>query len=223
MPGDKQHVVVSGDCLSKIAKEYGFTWKKLWDYGPNASLQQKRKDPNILMPGDIVHIPPAGKKQESKPLDQLHRFKRKQEQATFQIRLLVDGEPIKEQSCLLIFTSGLQGKVKAGETDKEGHLKIEGSKDIKLPGDARQLQLRVGTPPAQVMYELDLGRLAPHDVLLGVQQRLNNLGFHAGPEDGVDGPRTRGAVSWFQQMNKLKVDGIAGDDTQAKLKELYGS
>jgi LysM repeat protein len=44
----KRYRVRKGDCLSSIAKKYGTTLKKLWDYPENIALKEKRKDPNVL-------------------------------------------------------------------------------------------------------------------------------------------------------------------------------
>lgn len=55
-----------------------------------------------------------------------------------------------------------------------------------------------------------------------LQERLNALGFDAGPVDGIDGPMTRTAVARFQlacaqPRHYLAVDGIAGPLTFAAL------
>jgi N-acetyl-anhydromuramyl-L-alanine amidase AmpD len=61
------------------------------------------------------------------------------------------------------------------------------------------------------------------DWLTGVQYRLNALGFGAGTVDGIMGPRTRKAVTAFQRTYPpLRVDGIPGSRTQAKLCEVCG-
>ena len=42
------------------------------------------------------------------------------------------------------------------------------------------------------------------------QARLIHHGFEPGPVDGVFGPKTQAAVRYFQEVRKLKVDGVVG-------------
>ena len=52
-----------------------------------------------------------------------------------------------------------------------------------------------------------------------VQTLLDYLGYEPGPIDGMDGANTQDAVRAFQQAEGLTVDGVAGTQTQARLKE----
>ena len=47
----------------------------------------------------------------------------------------------------------------------------------------------------------------PQNLIRAVQEKLNSLGFDAGKADGIIGPRTRQAISDYQQQNNLTVDG----------------
>lgn len=50
-----------------------------------------------------------------------------------------------------------------------------------------------------------------------LQQALNSKGFKVGAVDGIYGLKTENAVIRYQQMNSLRIDGIAGRETQSKL------
>ena len=76
------HKVAAGESIISIAKDYGFFWKTVWEHGNNASLKEKRKNPNVLLEGDEVFIPEKQLKKVSKGADATHKFKRK-------------GEPVK--------------------------------------------------------------------------------------------------------------------------------
>lgn len=52
-----------------------------------------------------------------------------------------------------------------------------------------------------------------------IQSLLTYLGYNPGAVDGADGANTRAAVRRFQQAEGLGVDGIAGEQTQAALKD----
>lgn len=54
-----------------------------------------------------------------------------------------------------------------------------------------------------------------------LQRRLNQLGFDAGPEDGIFGPLARAAVEEFQRNVGLEVDGIVGHETIEGLRRLH--
>jgi peptidoglycan hydrolase-like protein with peptidoglycan-binding domain len=76
--------------------------------------------------------------------------------------------------------------------------------------------------PLHCKWLLKIGYLAPVEHVSGVQGRLNNLAFEAGPVDSTDGPKTRSAVRRFQSKYAIAVDGIPGPVTRQKLKEVHG-
>lgn len=58
------------------------------------------------------------------------------------------------------------------------------------------------------------------DDVLQVQRMLNELGFDSGPEDGVFGPVTEGALTDFQRNAGENLDGIVGESTLAHLRRI---
>lgn len=52
-----------------------------------------------------------------------------------------------------------------------------------------------------------------------IQQLLDYLGYSPGAVDGIMGKNTRAAIQAFQTAEGLTVDGIAGDQTQIRLKD----
>lgn len=86
MPED--HIVTSGDCFSSLSFEHGFFWETLWNHGKNAELKSRRKDPNILKEGDVVHIPDLTLKEEQGATEQRHKFKLKGVPAKLKVRVM---------------------------------------------------------------------------------------------------------------------------------------
>ena len=60
------------------------------------------------------------------------------------------------------------------------------------------------------------------DEVLGLQNRLNSLGYNCGKADGIFGADTEKAVKAFQRDKGLNADGIVGDNTRTALNATSG-
>jgi hypothetical protein len=49
--------------------------------------------------------------------------------------------------------------------------------------------------------------------VVAVQKELKKLGYYHGQIDGIAGPQTRKAISWFQSVDKLSVSGRIDNPT----------
>lgn len=73
--GYTQYIIKRGDNLSRIAKQYGLKgWKKLWDDPKNEPLRNKRKNPNVIHPGDEVMVPGKTVQEIVRAVDTTHRI-----------------------------------------------------------------------------------------------------------------------------------------------------
>lgn len=54
------YVVEQGDWLAKIADEHDTTVAAIWNHPANAAHRAKRGSPDVLYPGDVLHIPVPG-------------------------------------------------------------------------------------------------------------------------------------------------------------------
>ena len=57
-------------------------------------------------------------------------------------------------------------------------------------------------------------------LILQTQQQLNQLGYNAGPADGLMGTKTREAIKQFQQKNNINVDGKSTSTLLDKMKTM---
>lgn len=209
----KLHVAKVNDCISSIALEHGFLPDTIWNDPDNADLKRVRRDPNVLRTGDLVVIPDKQRKDVEKPTDQRHRFRRKGFPTTIHIQLLKNDEPRANEPYQLV----VDGRIHDGTTDGEGRLWIH------ISPDARKATLFVGEGEERDEYELAVRHLQPVAELKGAQQRLHNLGYRPGAQDGEPNPQTVEALERFQRDCGLPVSGENDAATQQKLLQLHGS
>lgn len=202
-------IVGPGDTISSLAKENGHFWKTIWDHGENAGLRSKRKDPNVLSPGDEVFVPDIEIKEEARATNQRHKFKLKGEECKLKMTLLMMGEPRANEAYVL----NIDGKLIRGTTGGDGLL------EQVIPADAKSGKLILSG--GQEEYDIRIGHLNPIDDLSGVQQRLNNLGFSCGAEDGEMNDALSAAIESFQNRYHLPVTGQPDAATKAKLEQLH--
>ncbi|MDQ3906806.1 MAG: peptidoglycan-binding protein [Acidobacteriota bacterium] len=203
---DEEYTVSDGESVPSIAKDRGFFWKTLWDKNPE--LKSKRKNPNVLLAGDVLKIPELQPAEFSKPSDARHKFKRKGDPAKIKVKLLMMGEPRKNEKYIL----NIDGTTINGTTDGDGML------EQFVPGNAKSAILILDEGKEQ--HTLNIGNLDPVDEVTGIQQRLENLGHSVGGEFGEIGEGTKEALRKFQAKFKLEVTGEADAATKAKLSEL---
>lgn len=89
---------------------------------------------------------------------------------------------------------------------------IAGSKTLKALYSANAIS---ASKPATDFTSVKLGDYG--ETVLAVKDSLIRLGYPTTSDTNVFDEQTRQAVMLFQKYNGLKVDGVAGQDTQAKL------
>lgn len=206
----KSHVVEAGECVGSIAFANGFFPRTIWEHPENADLRAKRKDPNVLLAGDVVQVPDLRSKEIPVAAGQSHKFVRRGVPERFRLQLRRRGKPRAD----LRFELHVEGKVIEGRTDASGTL------EAWIPPDAKEGELLLVETGER--YRLALGKLDPVEELSGVQHRLFNLGLYQGPLDGKAGPSLAGAVKAFQVRHGLPDTGELDGATRAKLKEAHG-
>ena len=201
--------VEQGDSIPSLAKDYGFFPDTIWDHPQNAALRAKRKSQNQLFPGDEVFIPDLTKRIENRGTDAKHKFKRKGVPAKLRMQLLSLGEPRKNEK----YTLEIDGQTFSGTLDGDGKF------EQYIPPNAKSGRILMNDGKEEI--PIQIGYLNPASELSGVQQRLNNLGFFCGNEQGDMDDQTQGAIRNFQEREGLPITGEADGATKAKLEELH--
>jgi len=208
----EDYVVKEGDCLTNIADKYGFFVDTLWSHAANAELKEKRKRPDVLLAGDVVHIPDKTVKEETVSIGGHHRFLKKGIPAKVKLRITYRSKPDAQVPWVVV----VDGRTQKGTTDSDGIL------EFAIPPAAKVADVRVGPPEREKKFQLQLGVIDPIEELSGVRSRLENLGFPCGSEDdGADGA-TKEAILLFQKsFGHPEPSGELDERTRQELKSLH--
>jgi hypothetical protein len=206
------YVVQQGDCISSIAYELGMFPGTVWDDPKNSTLKEKRKNPNALLPGDIVHVRQKENKQASLSAETRHRFKRKGVPEKLVVRFMKGDKPRANER----FQLDVDGVPSEGATDNDGYVRATIN-----PGARQAIVTFLQTAEK---FVFNLGHIDPITEISGVQGRLANLGMYSGPIDGESSQELTEAIRAFQRKNlsESEATGLMDDKTRDKLKQLHG-
>ena len=210
----RTYIVKQGEILAQIVhREFGtYDCSVLLDFAKNKGLFATRTE-HLLREGDVLFLPDV---EESQPKGMQLKLKGENvfrlggRARQIAVRLLDDErKPLSNEA----YTFSVDGSAeREGVTDAKGYLRES------VPLHAKRICIRTKLR----RQELGLGVMDPVHTVSGVQRRLNNLGYHCGAADGVAGPSTQTALRMFQENQQLAVDGIAGDETRARLAQVHG-
>lgn len=216
MPEDEGRYIkaAQGDCITSLADENGFFWETLWNHDQNKDLKEKRRNPNVLAPGDQVWVPALRKHEEPGATGQRHKFKKKGTPAVTRFCFKKDGKPQANEPYVL--DTG-EGAPIQGETDGEGMV------ILKVPPTAERATITVGTGKDARMYKVQLGSMDPVETESGLRKRLRAIGCDPGSEaQDEDGSKLKQAIRKFQSKQKMKLTGTPDDALRSKLQEVFG-
>ena len=212
----KVHVVEQGEHLSDIAARHGFSsFRVIWDHPENAELKKKRKNPNILFPGDRLFIPDKELREEARPVDQLHRFEAVREELQLRVKVLDLTDKPEGGPCFLV-AGGVPNPMAENDNVFEDFIQSD-VKEARMEFPESRPRLKVSLSP---------GRLDPVETASGQRERLNNLGYFAGYTEG-NAEQFQFAVEEFQcdhqkELGLKKPTGVCDAKTQALLEKVHG-
>ncbi|MFO0547800.1 MAG: peptidoglycan-binding domain-containing protein [Polyangiaceae bacterium] len=211
------HVVKQGEYLDQIAYRTGLRATVIWEDAANAELRSRRKHPNMLAPGDLLHIPDDN---GSPPLRVVvggtNRFRAQVPKVQVSFVVQLEGKPVGRE---LYVIEGLV-EVQRGSTDDSGTVAFA------VPIDVREV--RVVFPRLARVFPVRVGELDPADELSGVRQRLEHLGYGGWTLDGSarlpansDRAALGDAIRMFQRDRRLPPTGVLDDDTRQALEKAH--
>jgi N-acetylmuramoyl-L-alanine amidase len=218
------YVVTSGEYLTAIAAQNGTTVDEILALPKNADIKNKRPNPEILAPLDIVYLPDVEREWKQLRTGETHTFVSDVPTVTINVILLEeDGTALASKSV----TTDPPVSDQPLSTDENGQLTF----DVTI--DVQRVQVSVDDTGQQ--FVLCVGYLDPSDTDTGLASRLRHLG-HLGNEDELVDARewllglVNGAsdqaimlgVASFQDANGQDVTGDPTDDVRAAIEDAHG-
>src|SRR4051794_19706314 len=144
------HIVSQGECLSSIAKLYGFAdWRRIYNAPDNEAFRKKRPNPDVIYPGDVVQIPARDQTPLVLATGRRHKIIVKRVQTRVRLQLEIDEAHAYELEAA--------GRKIEGQTD--GSFPIECS----VPADLAEATITVwpvsGDRSQSMKWTLKLGHL----------------------------------------------------------------
>lgn len=221
LPGDftggtpAPYVVRQGDYVQKLAFAHGFDEDKVWNDPKNAALKDQRKDPNLLLPGDVIHFPRA--KREGQPIAKGTTNTYKAKVPTTKVHFTFEDAkgPLAGEAYVI---EGLGAPVE-GTADGTGKVEIEAPVHVR--------EVRITFTKRGLIFPVSIGDMDPIDELSGVRQRLQHLGYLQPAPDGFSeeaaAHRDQEAITAFQRTKGLPPTGLLDDATRSALDEAHGT
>lgn len=206
----EDHKVTEGECLSNIAHARGFSVDALWKHSCNSELREKRTNPHVLHPGDVVKIPPRRTKRVQAGTGRVHRYRVMG--IPERIHLIFEdaqGQPRK----------GVPYSLTVGEQVHEGTTNDDGAIRHFIPVEVTMATVVLDG----VRHALQLGSLAPVTEPEGLKARLCALGYLPASALDPDAIVNYGlALARFQEEEELEATGEFDAATAAALITRYG-
>ena len=210
--------VQQGDCLSSIAKAFKFAdYDTIYQRPENADFRQKRPNPNIIFPGDLLFIPDRETQEFAKPTEKRHPFTLKRPVVKLRLCLKDDLQQPYQQT---------KYHLRVGSDTWDDSTDGDGLLEQTIPADATDGEITIypsgNTTDPGYTFTLQLGAMDPVTELSGVDARLINLGFAPNSEENTlsDDDRKE-ALKSFQNHFQLNATGELSDETRNKLQELH--
>jgi N-acetylmuramoyl-L-alanine amidase len=218
----REYEVRKGECLAKIASDFGFAdFREIYNHPANAEFKKKRPNPFVIKAGDRLSIPdkPPPKVYQCETGKE-HTFVMERPETFLSIYLRDGHKPLANKDYILSANDFRA----TGRTDENGL--------VNQPVPARATSAELYLPDDDISFDLRIGDLDPLTEVSGLMQRLENLGFASDDgsgfvlddgDDGVEeiGTATTEALRRFQVENGLEPSGEKNDETITRLRALH--
>jgi hypothetical protein len=208
----RPYVVRQGDYLAKLAARMGFDAETVWNAPENEVLRRRRSSPDVLCPGDVLHLPTARLRSGRLVAESKNRYRARIALVTVRFQLRVSDRPVASRRYLV---EGA-GRTIEGQSDGDGFI------ELRVPTTVSEVRVRL--PDLHRCLVVQVGHLDPAQEQSGIRQRLANLGYLAtSATDGGDETAVPHAIARFQIDHGLPGTGVADEATAARLLAAHSS
>jgi len=203
------YVVQKGDHLARLAFQRGFDAEEVWRHPSNAELRELRRDPCILAPGDVLHIPDPAKRGLAFSSGTTNRYVARVPR--MDVHLVIHdqlGTPLPDEPYVI---EGLGDAVER-RTDQDG------AASFAAPVHVREATLLFTR--RNVRLAVRIGDLDPLEEMSGVAARLANLRF-LDSHTGWTGEQLEEALMAFQHGLGLAMTGTLDEATRGALRDAH--
>lgn len=208
----RPYVVRQGDHLDRLAVELGFDRAAVWGDAANNDLRAVRPDPNLLAPGDLVHVPEAPRPSAPLRLGEANTYAAQVPEAPLRLRL----DTLTRGHALPCAVEGALAPTPA-------EVAADGTLSLRVSLLAREVTVTL--PTLGVRLAVRPGHMDPLAEPSGLAHRLGNLGYAPSDVPDTEGGRRAAlavAIARFQRDRGLPESGAADDETLARLRAECG-
>ena len=207
------YTIRKGECLSSIAKKFGFSrWQTIYKHPDNEAFRKKRPNPNIVCPGDQLTIPERLIREENCTTDKRHKFVLKKQKTLLSIVVQdASGKPLDGKEYKL--------EIEGRNEPYRGVVESDGLVEVLIEADTVEGMLTVYASGGGYTWHLDIGDLDPVGESSGAIARLQNLAYEIADEASPGD--LAGILESFQLEHGLSVTGELDDDTLGRLTVLH--
>ncbi len=217
-------IIRQGDHLAGLAARLGFDADEVWQHERNAELRERRDNPQVLSPGDILYVPDPPANALTLQPNTENRYRAPQ--PALRIALVVDDGSGRLANAAY--------RLEGLSSPREGTTDGDGSLEEWVPPRTREVRL-VFPEHEDLTMTLPLGHLDPIEQTSGTWDRLEALGYLASItladpsalEEVLDvderNRRLAAALRTFQSDRDLEQTGTLDDETRAALEEAHGA
>lgn len=202
------YIVKQGDYLAKLAHRMGFEADTVWKDPSNDDLRAVRPNPDMLCPGDILHVPKPEPKSLAISIGSANKYSAQVPMVKVELVIEQEKKPLANAD---YFIEGLLEPV-SGTTKDDGLVSFE------APITTREVAIVF--PKQNVRHPVLIGDLDPIEERSGVIMRLAHLGhygFYPDLDESLDETAHANAIRSFQYENEIPVTGVLDAATRSAL------